>query len=189
MIPTILGICAILLLLTYFVAKGQEVTKQIIPGTPSVSTETLQATVETVEGNDLVVRTRDGKIREFRVPESRKFIIDKQEKTVHDLKPGTRLTAKATTTTTPVIERTITVGTGTVWWVSGNTLIATLPSGENRIFAVNDDFRFTVDGEKAPVWQFRKGMKISAEKIVEEPITEIEENTVITGRAPRNKKR
>jgi hypothetical protein len=42
----------------------------------------------------------DGGVREFNVPEDRKFIIDGRELTVHDLKPGTKLSATVTTTAT-----------------------------------------------------------------------------------------
>src|ERR1700704_803979 len=83
-----------------------ETTKDSIKSSSSVSTEQLQGTVEYVEGNHLVVRMTDGNIREFNVLESRKFIIDGRDLTVHDLKPGTRLSATVTTTTTPVIDRT-----------------------------------------------------------------------------------
>jgi hypothetical protein len=108
--------------------------------------------------------------------------------TVHDLKPGTTLSATVTTTTTPINDRTTTVGMGTVWWVSGNTVIVTLPNGENRTYTVKDEYKFTVEGNKnATVTDLRKGMKISAVKIVEEPRTEIVSDTVVTGQAPRRK--
>jgi hypothetical protein len=76
------------------------------------------------------------------------------------------------------------VGTGTVWWVSGNTVILTLPNNENRTYKVKSDYRFIVDGKKATVADLRKGMRISAEKIVEEPTTEIASDVAVTGQAP-----
>ena len=118
-------------------------------------------------------------------PESRKFIIDGRELTVHELKPGTRLSATLTTTTTPVTERTTTVGTGKVWFVSGKTVILTLPNNENRMYTVKDDYKFIIEGNKnASVFDLRKGMVVSAQRIVEEPKTEIASNTVVTGQAP-----
>jgi hypothetical protein len=166
--------------------KLPETTKERIRSKPSISTEQLHGTVEYVEGNDLVVRMTDGSIREFNVPESRKFTIDGRDLTVHDLKRGTKLSATVTTTTTPVTDRTTTVGMGTVWWVAGKTVIITLPNGENRTYTVRDDYRFNVEGNKnATVSDLKKGMKISAERIVEEPRTEIVSNTVVTGQAPR----
>jgi hypothetical protein len=166
--------------------KLPETTKESIRSKASVTTEQLHGTVEYVEGNGLVVRMTDGSIREFDVPESRKFTIDGRDLTVHDLKRGTKLSATVTTTTTPVTDRTTTVGTGTVWWVAGKTVIITLPNGENRTYTVKDDYRFNVEGNKnATVSDLKKGMKISAERIVEEPRTEIASNTVVTGQAPR----
>jgi LPXTG-motif cell wall-anchored protein len=161
-----------------------QTTKQQIKGTATVTTEELRGTVAYVEGNKLVVRMSTGDIRTFDVPESRRFIIDGREVTVRDLKEGTRLTATVTTTTTPVTERTTTVGSGKVWFVSGNTVILTLPNNENRSYKVADSYRFTVGGQPATVHDLRKGMTISAQKIVEEPLTVIASNTVVTGQAP-----
>jgi len=162
-----------------------QTTKQAIKGSATITTEHLQGTVEYVEGNTLVVRMAEGGIREFSVPDSRKFLIDGRELTVHELKPGTKLSAMTTTTTTPITDRTTTVGTGKVWWVAGKTVILTLPNGENRQYTVKDDYKFTVDGNKnATVFDLKKGMTISAEKIVEEPRTEIAVNTVVSGQAP-----
>jgi len=191
-VNTILALTAIAagstMVLVSGVAQQQlpQTTRESIKGKTSVTTEQLKGTVEYVEGNHLVVRTADGNIREFNVPESRKFTIDGRDLTVHDLKRGTQLSATVTTTTTSVTDRTTTVGTGTVWWVAGKTVIITLPNGENRTYTVEDSFKFNVEGNKtANVSDLKKGMKISAEKIVEEPRTEIVSNTVVTGQAPR----
>jgi hypothetical protein len=118
------------------------------------------------------------------VPDSRKFLIDGKEVGVRDLKPGTKLTATITTTTTPVTVRTRTVGSGKVFFVSGPNVILTLPNGENRQYKVSKDVRFIIDGKPATVYELRKGMTVSAEKIVEEPTTQIASNTEIVGQAP-----
>ena len=161
-----------------------QTTTERIHGTSAVTTERLHGTVVYVEGNTLVVRMASGDLREFQVPETRKFNIDGRELSVHELKPGTRLTATVTTTKTPVNERTTTIGTGTVWFVSGNTVIVTLPNNENRMYKVTDSYRFMVGGQPASVRDLKKGMRISAEKIVETPHTEIASNAVVTGHAP-----
>ena len=103
------------------------------------------------------------------------------------MKPGTKLKATVTTTTTPVTDRTTTVGTGKVWFVSGNTVILTLPNNENRMYKVAESYRFIIDGQKASVHDLRKGMTVSAEKIVEAPRTEIAQDTIVTGHAPQQK--
>jgi hypothetical protein len=159
-------------------------TTERLKGTPTVKTETLHGTVAYVEGNRLVVKMASGDLRTFTVPDSRRFNIDGQELKVNDLKPGTTLTATVKTTTTPVTERTTTVGTGTVWYVAGNTVILTLPNNENRMYKVKDSYRFTVNGQQASVHDLRKGMVISAEKITEEPNTEVASETAVVGHAP-----
>ena len=149
-------------------------TTEKIKGAASVKTEKLHGTVVYVEGNRLVVKMSTGDLRTFEPPDDRRFIIDGVETRVGDLKPGTKLSATLTTTTTPVTERTTTVGTGKVWYVAGNTVILTLPNNENRMYKVDSNYRFNVEGnKKATVFELRKGMVVSAEKIVESPKTEI----------------
>jgi len=162
-----------------------QTTKETIKGGPKITTEKLRGTVLQAEGNTLVVQMSTGEIKEFVVPESRKFIIDGKELSVHDLKVGTKLRATVTTTKTPITERTTTIGSGTVWFVSGNNVIITLPDGENRNYKVEDHFQFNISGEKATVHDLRKGMRISAQKIVEEPRSELKTDTAVTGEAPR----
>jgi len=161
-----------------------QTTKERIEGNASVKTEELTGTVLQADDGTLVVRMAGGGIREFNPPESRRFMIDGKELTVNDLKPGTKLKATVTTTTTPVTERTTTIGTGKVWFVQGNTVILTLPNNENRMYKVQESYRFNVNGHPATVHDLRKGMTVSAEKIVEEPRTEIASNTTVTGSAP-----
>jgi hypothetical protein len=147
----------------------------------------MHGTVLKVDGDDLVVRMSTGEIDNFVVPDSEKFVVDGKELSIHELQPGTKLTATVTTTTTPVTERTTTIGTGKVWYVAGNTVIVTLPNNENRMYKVTDDYSFIVNGQKAGVHDLRKGMTLSAEKIVESPKTEIDTNTTVTGTAPAPK--
>ena len=155
-------------------------------GDAKVTTEQITGEVALVEGNRLIVKLEPkGLFRYFDIPPGRQFIIDGQTKLISDLRPGTVLTATATTTTQPVIVRTTSVINGTVWYVSGNYVILELPSGENREYNVPPSFQFNVEGRPASVTDLRKGMKVSAEKIVAEPRTEISTKTVITGKAPR----
>src|SRR3954454_11838966 len=184
------GLCSTAIVFT--AASAMAMAQQAMPkttseqmrGESSVKSEQLSGTVVAVEGNDLLVRMSSGGFRNFIVPESRTFTIDGHDVSVHDLKPGTRLTATITTTTTPVTERTTTIGTGKVWYVSGNTVIITLPNNENRMYKVSEDYKFNVHGQPASVHDLRKGMVISAEKIVEAPRTEVAANTTVTGHAP-----
>jgi LPXTG-motif cell wall-anchored protein len=180
----LIGLCAAPMVIGLTAQEMPLTTKQQLKGTASAKTEQLRGTVTFVEGNRLVVKMSTGDLRTFEVPNERRFIIDGKELTVNELQPGTKLTATVTTTTTPVTERTTTIGTGKVWFVSGNNVIITLPNNENRMYKVNENYRFNVSGQQASVHDLRKGMTIAAEKIVEEPRTEISSDVAVTGSAP-----
>ena len=133
-----------------------------------------------VDGNWLLVKMQpSGLYRIFNVQPGRQFIIDGQTKLISDLTPGTVLTASVVTTSQPVTERTTTVTDGTVWYVSGNYVIVTLANGENHEYKCRRRRKFMVEGKPASVSELRKGMKVSATRIVEEPKTEIETTTVV----------
>jgi hypothetical protein len=167
--------------------QAQTTKKEETTGVAKVTTEKITGEVVQVEGNHLVAKMQpSGQYRMFTIQPGRQFIIDGQSKQLSDLKPGTVLTATTTTTTQSVTDRMTTVTNGTVWFVSGNKLIVTLENGENREFNVPDDFKFTVEGNKeATVRDLRKGMRISATKIVSEPRTQISTDLVVTGQAPK----
>lgn len=150
----------------------------------TTATSQLQGRVLAVDGNHLIVKMSTGEIRHIVAPEGKKVLIDGKEVAAKDLQVGTTLKAAITTTTTSLVDRTVTVGSGKVWFVSGNNVILTLPNGENRQYKVKDDYKFMVEGKPATVFELRKGMRVSAEKIVEEPRTEVSWNSVITGEAP-----
>jgi hypothetical protein len=182
----LLGLCITLAFTLLTTAQQQmpRTTKESFAGVPTVKTEQLKGTVIQADGSHLAVWMSTGELGTFDVPESRRFIIDGKELTVRELKRGTKLTATVITTTTPVTDRTTTIGTGKVWFVSGNTVILTLPNNENREYKVLDSYRFIVEGRKATVHELRKGMIISASKIVEEPRMELASSVAVTGEAP-----
>jgi hypothetical protein len=168
--------------------RAQTTTSKVIAaaGEATVTTEQIMGEVAVVEGNWLLVKLQpSGQYRYFNIPPGRQFIIDGQTRFINDLRPGTVLTATAITTTQPVTVRTTTVTNGTVWYASGNYVVLTLANGENREYIVPPSFGFVVEGRPASVSDLKKGMKVSGEKIVEEPRTEIATKTVITGKAPR----
>jgi hypothetical protein len=150
----------------------------------TTSTREEQGTVMLVDGNNIVVKMANGEIRHVTAREGATAMIDGKATTVRDLKVGTKLKATYTTTTTSVMDRTVTVGSGKVWYVAGNNVILTLPNGENRQYKVANDYKFTVNGKPATVFELKKGMMVSAEKIVEEPRSVVESGRVITGEAP-----
>jgi len=152
---------------------------------PMVTTTQLSGIVKYTEGNTLVASMSTGELETFNVPDTTRFVIDGRDVALHELRPGTYLTATIVTTTTPVVERTTTNLIGRVWFVLGNTVILTLPDGKNHMYTAEPHYKFKVDGRDAEVSDLRKGMRISAERIVEAPITEIARNTTVVGTAPR----
>lgn len=180
----LIGSCVVLLGSALLAQPMPQTKKEAIKGGAETTTQEISGTVVAVEGGTLVCRLTTGEIRTFTPPPERRFVIDGKEVGLSDLKVGTKLHATVTTTKTSITDRTTTVGTGKVWFVSGNTVILTLPNNENRMYKVADSYRFIVDGNKATVHDLRKGMTVSAEKIVEEPRVEIASNTTVTGSAP-----
>src|ERR1700757_219648 len=142
--------------------------------------------VVVVQGNDLVVKMEDGTIRHVaNVPESTKVNVDGRELGIHDLKPGMKLQRTITTTTIPKTITTVKTVTGKVWHISPpSSVILTLEDGTNQQFKIPKGQKFTVDGQQTDAWGLKKGMKVSATKVVEEPQTEIEHQRQLRGSMP-----
>jgi hypothetical protein len=178
------GLCTILTMSAYLAVTA---AAQTVPGKATTTTTKQRGTVTYVEGNTLVVKMSTGELRTLTVPDSRTALIDGKEVNIHDLKVGTTLTATITTTTTPVLDRTVANLKGTVWFVAPPTVILTLPDGTNKIYKSLPGYKFEINGQPSTVFQLRKGMAISAEKVVEQPTTEITSSTTVTGHAPGSK--
>jgi hypothetical protein len=92
--------------------------------------------------------------------------------------------AVATTST----ERTITTVqsvTGKVWHVTPPlSVILSLEDGTNQKFSIPKGQKFNVDGKMVDAWGLKKGMKVSATKVVEEPETVVEQEKKLTGKMP-----
>jgi hypothetical protein len=139
-----------------------------------------------VQGNDLFVKMEDGTIRHFpNVSESARVTVDGQQLGIHDLKPGMKLQRTLTTTTTPKTITTVQTVTGKVWHVSPpTTVILTLEDGTNQQFKIPKGQKFTVNGQQTDAWGLRKGMNVSATKVVEVPMTEVEHQRQVSGTMP-----
>jgi hypothetical protein len=185
------GACALsaffICLLAPAAAQTTSTTEKIPQGATIVTTAKFSGVVKYAEGNTLVVRMSTGNMRSFNVPDSLKFMIDGAALTVHDLKPGTSLSAKVITTTTPVTARTTTTLTGTVWYVAPPNVILTLADGTNKMYKSKPNYKFDLNGMKVTVFDLKKGMKITAEQIVEEPSSEIAKDATVTGHAPKSR--
>jgi hypothetical protein len=143
------------------------------------------AEVVYIEGNDLVLKLENGRVEHMIVPSNEKFTIDGREVTVGTLKAGTKLTQTITTTTTPRYVNTVRVLKGKVWHVNApGSVILSLPDGTNQIYKVPSHAMFTIDGQKKTVFDLKKGMKLEATIVTDEPQTVVELSKSNVGQAP-----
>jgi hypothetical protein len=139
--------------------------------------------VVAVEGNSLFVKMSDGTLRDFpNVPESAKITVDGQQLGVHQLKPGMKLQRTTVTSTTPQVVTTVETVTGKVWHVTPPlSVILTMENGENQKFKIPDGQKFMVEGKETDAWGLKKGMKVTAMRITETPLTLTSQHTQVTG--------
>jgi hypothetical protein len=157
----------------------------------TVGRTTMQVQVERgevvlVDGNDLVVKMEDGTIRHFpNVPESAKVTVDGKELGIHDLKPGMKLQRAIITASTPQTITTVQTVTGKVWHVTPpNSVILTLDDGTNQFFNIPKGQKFTINGQQVDAFGLRKGMVVTATKIVEVPETVVSQQKHVSGTMP-----
>jgi len=188
MIRKSLIVVAVMLCLAFAVSTIAQVETQ-------TSTTTGQATkavkiesgeVVAVEGNNLFVKMSDGSVRDFpNIPSSAKVDVDGKPLGVHELQPGMKLQRTTVTTTTPQVITTIQTVTGKVWHVTPPLkVILTLENNENQAFKIPDGQKFTVDGKEVDAFGLKKGMMVTATKIVETPVTAVTEHTQVNGTMP-----
>jgi hypothetical protein len=156
------------------------------PHQAATETSVERGEVVYVQGNDLVVKMEDGTLRHVtNVPESARITVDGKQIGIHDVKVGMKLQRTITTTTTPKTITTVQTVTGKVWHINPPTsVILTLEDGSNQQFKIPKNQKFNVDGQMVDAWGLKKGMKVSASKVVEEPVTEVEHQKQLTGEMP-----
>ncbi len=157
----------------------------------SVGRTTMQVQMERgevvlVDGNDLLVKMEDGTIRHFpNVPESAKVTVDDKQLGIHDLKPGMQLTRAIITSSTPQTITTVQTVTGKVWHVTPpNSVILTLEDGTNQSFKIPNGQKFTIDGQQVDAFGLKKGMVVTATKIVEVPEIAVSQHKYVSGTMP-----
>ena len=174
--------------LAFVIQTGAQVqtTTATTPGESSHTVTVNRGKVYAVDGNDLIVEMEDGTFEHFPdVPESARARVDGKQLSIHDLKPGMMLQRTIITTTTPMIVTTIQTVTGKVWHVTPPTsVILTLEDNTNQQFKIPKDQKFNVDGQMVDAFALRKGMKVSATKIVEVPTVVSSQQQRVTGRTP-----
>ncbi len=168
-------------------ARGQVQTKTTTKaGQKSEVVRVERGEVVAVEGNDLIVKMADGSIRHFEnIPESAKITVDGKELGIHDLKRGMLLQRTITTTTTPKVVTTVQTVKGKVWNINPPlSVVLTLEDGTNQSFKIPKDQKFDVNGKMVDAFGIRKGMVLTATKIVEVPMSVTEQQKRVTGTMP-----
>lgn len=143
-------------------------------------------TVVLVSGNDLWVKDSTGQIRHFpNVPESARVTVGGQQLGIHDLKPGMTIQRTTITTTTPKVTTTVQTVTGKVFYVNPPTsVILTMDDNTNQRFTIPKGQTFNINGQTMDAFGLRKGMQISATKVVEVPETVVTQKRILAGTMP-----
>jgi len=169
-------------------ASGQVQTKTstAVAGDTTKSIKVERGTVVYVSGNSCVIKAEDGTLRHFdNVPESVTVTVDGKQLNIHQIQPGMVIERQTITTSTPRTITTVQTVTGTIWQISPPSMvILTLADGKNQKFTIPKGQKFTVDGQETDAFGLKKGMKIDAQKIVEQPETLVTQQVKRTGIAP-----
>ena len=185
---TALVLLLVALCVTFAVSTSAQVQtqKSTTAGPAAKQVQVEHGEVVFVQGNDLVVKMEDGTIRHIaNVPESARVSVDGKELGIHDLKPGMKLQRTITTTTVPQTVKTVQTVTGKVWQVSPpNSVILTLENGKNQAFKIPKGQKFTIDGQEVDAFGLKKGMIVTATKIVEVPETLVTQQKQVSGTMP-----
>jgi len=120
------------------------------------------STVVYVGGNDLVIKSSDGKLLNYTVPSGVKFAVGGSSVSISELKPGTKITAPISTGFDPKIVSSVAVVKGKVYAVTppeGVTLL--LSSGVTEL-VVPAGTTFMVDGKPLKVADLKPDMLVEA---------------------------
>ena len=152
----------------------------------TVETKVQRGEVVYTEGNNLIVKMEDGTLKDFpNVPESARIMVDGKEIGVHDVKVGMHLERTITTTSVPKTITTVQTVNGTVWQVHPPlTVVLKLDDNSVQQFNIPKDQQFNIDGKMVDAWGLKKGMKISATKVVEVPEVHVTTEHQVTGTMP-----
>ncbi len=182
---SILGVAALCVAFALNMSAQVQTQTTTAVGNATIITKVDRGEVVTVWGNSVIVKMADGSFRHIaNVPDSTRITVDGKQLSIHDLKPGMKLQRTITTTTTPKTITTVQSVTGKVWAINPPlSIILTLEDGNNQQFKIPDGQKFSVDGQMVDAWGVKKGMTITATKVVEVPTVEITQKKRLTGEA------
>jgi hypothetical protein len=182
-------VTAAILCLAFAVTVNGQVQSQTssTQGAPTKEVTVERGEVVYVSGNQLIVKMEDGQLKDIpHVPETARVTVNGKLLGIHDLKPGMKLERTITTTTTPRTVTTVQSVEGKIWHISPpNSVTLTLNDGTNQTFTIPQGQKFNVDGQMMDAFGLKKGMKITATKVVESPETVISKQSQVTGTMPQ----
>lgn len=118
------------------------------------------STVVYVGGDDLVVKSADGKLLNFTVPSGVKFASGGKQVSLAELKPGTKLTAPIVTGFDPKIVSAVSVVKGKVYAVTPPDGVTLLLSEGVKELSVPAGTTFMVDGKSMKVAELKPDMMV-----------------------------
>jgi LPXTG-motif cell wall-anchored protein len=140
----------------------------------------VEGEVVSVSGNDVVFKTATG-AREVKVPDGFKFDMEGKEIGVADLKPGMKVKATVTETTTVTPVTVTDVRQAEVLDTTGGNLIVRGPKGIRKWSAkdiAENNIKIYREGKEAQIGDFRKGDRITAVIISQKPPETVSERSV-----------
>ncbi|RPJ53805.1 MAG: LPXTG cell wall anchor domain-containing protein [Acidobacteria bacterium] len=154
-------------------------------GQPTKQVTVERGKVTYIAGNEIVVKMENGELRHITVPDNAKAIVDGKEIGLADLRVGMTLEKTITTTTTPKRVQTVKTGTGTVLNVQPpNYATLKFEDGSVERYKIPKATKFTIDGEQKTAFDLKPGMKITATRIIDVPMTMVSQESQVTGTAP-----
>jgi hypothetical protein len=185
LLQTLFAAGLVCLALTLAAIAQDTTTQTTLSGQPTTETQVRSGEVVYASGNDLVIKTDNGQVKHFTVPEGATATVDGQKVSVHDLKPGMKLQQTITTTTTPETVKTVRTIKGKVWQVQPPvSVILTLPDGTNKHYKIPEGQKFDINGRQTDAWGLKKGMNVTATVINETPENVVAQTRTTTGEMP-----
>ena len=120
------------------------------------------STVIYVGGNDLVLKSSDGKLLNYTVPSGVKFTTGGKQVALSDLQPGAQLTAPVSTGFDPQIVSSVTVVKGKVYAVTPPDGVTLLLTEGVKELSVPAGTSFMVDGKSLKVAELKPDMMVQA---------------------------
>jgi RNase P/RNase MRP subunit p29 len=167
-------------------AQVKSETQVASEGAQTKTVKVERGEVVYVSGNSCVIKAEDGTLRHFdNVPDSVTVTVDGKQLNIHQIQPGMKLEKQTITTTTPRMITTIKTVSGKVFYVNPpTTVILTMDNGKNQKFTIPKGQKFTINGQQTDAFGLRKGMKVDAQQVIEQPETLVAQEVKRTGIAP-----